>query len=71
MTTKLTVTAKQAHDDEEASGEFADIDDAHEEASPAMNTRALHRKYKIRSHQAPPGYFVQVMKKSAAIKAQR
>ena len=35
-------------DEEAASGEVADIGgDAHEEASPAMNTRALHRKYKI------------------------
>ena len=35
-------------DEEVASGEVADIGgDAHEEASPAMNTRALHRKYKI------------------------
>jgi len=35
-------------DEEVTSGEVADIGgDAHEEASPAMNTRALHRKYKI------------------------
>jgi ribonuclease E len=33
---------------EEAKADIADIGgDAHEEASPAMNTRALHRKYKI------------------------
>ncbi|MCH1542777.1 MAG: ribonuclease E/G [Alphaproteobacteria bacterium] len=32
----------------EAKGEVSDIGgDAHEEASPAINTRALHRKYKI------------------------
>ena len=35
-------------DEEVTSGEVADIGgDAHEEASPEMNTRALHRKYKI------------------------
>ena len=35
-------------DDDAASGAVSDIGgDAHEEASPAINTRALHRKYKI------------------------
>ena len=35
-------------DDDTAAGAVADIGgDAHEEASPAINTRALHRKYKI------------------------
>ena len=41
--------AADSNDDEEnASGDVADVGgDAHEEAAPAINTRALHRKYKI------------------------
>ena len=46
-----TDTGEEDNEDngeEEAKADIADIGgDAHEEASPAMNTRALHRKYKI------------------------
>ena len=40
--------ADSTDDEENSSGDVADVGgDAHEEAAPAMNTRALHRKYKI------------------------
>ena len=40
--------ADSTDDEENASGDVADLGgDAHEEAAPAINTRALHRKYKI------------------------
>ena len=40
--------ADSTDDEENASGEVADLGgDAHEEAAPAINRRALHRKYKI------------------------
>ena len=60
-------------DDDTAAGAVADIGgDAHEEASPALNTRALHRKYKIQEViKRRQIILVQVMKEERAIRAQR